>query len=78
MGFMAGTRDDEIRVEATVVAETDKALMLSPDGSAGEEEWFPKSQIDWVEPDNWSPLTGMKGHHVVFFIPRWLMQEKGW
>lgn len=47
--------------------ETPAAFLLS-DGT--DENWFPKSQIDWEE-------TAEVGGTFTFYIPEWLAEEKG-
>jgi hypothetical protein len=71
---MAG---EEIRFdEVRVMAETDKAFRLEAPGQ--DPAWFPKSCIDWVEPDDEDGITGMEGHTTTFYIEQWLAIEKGW
>jgi hypothetical protein len=59
-----------VEIKAQIMAETDKAFLLS---TGDDEQWFPKSQIDWELTDN--PLPGAM---VTFYIPQWLVDKKGW
>ena len=53
--------DDRFEFGASKIHETDAAYLLSLDN--GEEEWFPKSQLQWEGTELWS-------------IPKWLAQTK--
>lgn len=66
--------DEEIRFDdVTIKAMTERAFLLVRDQDE-EGEWFPRSQLDWVEPDG----EIMKGVVTTFYIPAWLAREKGW
>lgn len=60
---------EEIEFEnVMVVAVTDAAFLLSYEG---DEEWWPKSQIDWTEPAE-------RGDEITMYAPEWLCEKKGW
>lgn len=54
--------DDEVAIDATLVHETDSAVLL--DIGADEPVWFPKSQIAHTDADEWT-------------MPRWLALKTG-
>lgn len=64
-------RSDRKGFNVTFIRPSDKAWLVSMDGSA-QETWFPKSQCD-ITPENPSP-----GDSCVLFVPEWLAVEKGW
>jgi hypothetical protein len=71
--FSTGGGDTEIEIEGVVKAETDAAFLVEYEG---DEQWLPKSQIDWVEPDD--DAVAMRERRMTFYVPRWLMVKKGW
>lgn len=65
--------------DVTIVAETSMGLLLRRDtDDEGDEVWFPKSQIDWDEVEDWPKHLDLSGNVTTFYIPGWLMMDKGW
>lgn len=54
---------ETIPVEGTMVAETDRAILVDVDG---EEMWFPLSQCD---------VDYREGDTVMVFVPEWLARK---
>jgi len=62
---------EEVELEGTLVAFTEKAALWNIDG---EEHWIPLSQTDFggaEEPDL------VKGEEYTFVIPAWLAEQDG-
>lgn len=60
----------EIELEVQVRAVTDKAMLVSTDGT--NQAWVPKSQIsDWAGSEELDMRT------TSIFLPEWLATEKG-
>ncbi len=54
-------------------AETDRAVLVSDDGTEARAVWLPKSQIEIA------PLPGTGGAKglVLVTAPQWLLEDKG-
>lgn len=59
-----------VEIEAWLVRETDKAILIDVEDSlkSSEDRWLPKSEVDYTEQ--------MDGK-VLVLIPEWLALKKG-
>lgn len=60
----------EVELEVRVRAVTDKAMLVSTDGT--NQAWLPKSQIT-----DWSGSEELDSNTTSIFVPEWLAVEKG-
>ena len=65
---MSKAEGERESVRVTLIHETEKAWLVSADGS-NEEVWLPKSQCDLV-PENSNP-----GDDCWLMIPKWLAEK---
>lgn len=63
-------RNAEVELGVQVRAVTDKAILVSTDGS--NSVWLPKSQIT-----DWSGSEELDHRTTSIFLPEWLATEKG-
>lgn len=63
-------KSDLIDVTVTIHAETEKAWLMSDDGTQARGKWVPKSQGEF-EPTTVAPHIG------ILTCPEWLAKEKG-
>jgi hypothetical protein len=62
--------DDPYELTVSVVAATDKAILVRPDDAPDLEVWIPKSQIDEAD------FAHRRGARGTLVIPEWLAAEK--
>lgn len=64
--------DDMIPFYGTFLHETDKAILVLPEGENDEAlaVWLPKSKIDWDGDDY------KRGQDIEVLLPRWLAEAK--
>jgi len=55
---------DTITISATLVHETDAAVLLDIGAADGKPVWFPKSQVEQDDAGDWE-------------MPEWLARKKG-
>lgn len=63
-------KSDLIDVTVTIHAETEKAWLMSDDGTKARAKWVPKSQGEY-DPTSAAPHIG------TLTCPEWLAKEKG-
>ena len=65
-----GASDDSSLAPAKKIKETEKAILLEPEGE-GSDKWFPKSEV-FAHGELDAEGAGF------FDIPNWLLDKKGW
>lgn len=66
--------NEMIPFSGTFLHETDKAILMLPEGEDDEDMavWLPKSKIDYDDDD----YDYKKGQDIEVMVPRWLAETK--